>query len=356
MKAPSRKLAAALGAAAVALGGGLVACNLIVGAGTYSVGVYVDGSTEGDGGSGEASSCQEPPAGQACGAAFPQGCSAFDDLVQGCVMAESCGPPDQNWFFDVPLWQCMTFNYIGSRPTYSCLTTAKTCTDYFACEHTRAATLQECPNGAPDAGSYGKCNGSLAITCNGQGKGYVEDCSQNAFGGTCTTLGGLLSLCQVVPSCNGDGGQQCSGNTLFFCFQGKGYGWNCRPEEVCGTNNGDTNCFFAQTTTCSAPGKTTCGANNQVQACADDSQLFVEDCTAMGATCATDDAGIGRCVSPGCTPGAAATCSESCASDGHTINTCVGGAPYTVDCTQYGFNRCAQSKDTGGTLYTYCAN
>jgi hypothetical protein len=350
---------AALCSGAAATGAG---CNLIVDSSGYAVrGTGADSSTgdtgappSSDGGT-EASSGDTgaaPDTGAAvCGQGLPNGAD-FNQLVESCLLAVSCDP----YFFDQTLAFCLTYDGLHRAAAYaSCLAGIHSCTDFFTCSHVREATIADCPN----SGASGSCNKALAVNCLDQGSGAVRDCT--SLGGTCSTYDGTdgtVADCVVAPGCTDtDGDQHCtSGNQLYTCIDGTGFGENCGPDETCTTVDGNTGCYFSQPT-CSVAGSYACTGAAALTFCSDGLQDFVDHCGLSGSSCELTDAGIGYCVGPGCTIASVAKCTESCAADGTTLETCIGGATYPVDCTKYGFTACAQSTDTSSTpetTYTFC--
>src|SRR5258708_8130624 len=100
------------------------------------------------------------------------------------------------------------------------------------------------------SGAVAKCDAALnrAVNCNGQNDGTVRNCAK--LGGTCGTYpdgkGGTAADCRVVPSCSDtDGLLHCSGNFLYQCFGGRGFGQDCGAiAATCATVGTDTTCFF----------------------------------------------------------------------------------------------------------------
>jgi hypothetical protein len=300
----------------------------------------------------------EAEAGPPCGQGLPVTQTAFRDLVNACVLAISCDP----YLFPISLSDCITLDALHATPYYSCLSTITSCTgasnSYYACQGLRLATLAatECP------GITSKCTGNVAFDCSGVvpfsgANGLVTNC--NLLGGTCTTYTDLNSNsradCLVVPTCTVSGsGLQCSGNNLYACTPltmgastGIGVGNTCSANATCTTTaSGGTDCYPNGSATCTAPGTASCNGGT-MQSCSVAGQTFDYDCTQAGGTCATGGATGAACVSPGCS--ATTQCAEACNTGTGVITACVGGAQYSIDCTQYGFTGCNMS----GTL-VYC--
>jgi len=336
----SRRALALVALAACAVGSA-IGCNLLVSAGDYKVGSAL----------GADASAQEAGPVQ-CGDGIASG-DEFDQLVKSCVLAVSCDP----YFADWTVRNCISYDLLHAYPSDACLLGLQSCNDYYGCNHVRRAALADCPS----AGAKASCDGGLAVNCAGQGTGAVIDCSKAGTGvcGTFTNAAGaVVADCVVVGSCSDapDAGEHCSGNDLYTCFNGKGYGGHCGTGLTCTTVAGQTGCYY-DLPTCSTPDTYEC-SGDAVRYCSTAKTLISENCAATGSTCALDDAGVGRCVSPGCTVDDAKGCTESCGADGKTLNTCIGGVPYAIDCTQLDtFTQCAQATDKSGTqpvVYTFC--
>jgi hypothetical protein len=331
------------GAAATAAG-----CNLLVDSSGYAV-----RGTGADASAGDAGGARETGA-AACGEGLPN-TADFNQLVQSCLLAVSCDP----YFFDQTLAFCLTYDGLHRATAYSaCLAGIHSCGDFFTCWHEREATIADCPS----SGASGSCNGALAINCLDQGSGAVRDCA--GLGGTCSTYDGTdgtVADCVVAPGCTDtDGDQHCTAsNQLYTCLDGTGFGASCGANETCTTVDGNTGCYFNEPS-CAVAGSYACNGPT-LTFCSDGLQQFADHCGLSGSTCELTDAGSGYCVGLGCTIPSVAKCTESCAADGTTLETCVGGATYAVDCTKYGFTACAQSTDNDTrttpptmTTYTFC--
>jgi hypothetical protein len=360
--------------AVLALGGAgaSAGCNFIVGVGDYSVGdASVDtGSPSGDdssGGDGPGLDTTAPDSGPpesgppeagppVCGQGLPTGAD-FQALVKSCLFTVSCNP----YFFSENISDCITHDYLESSPSFSCLKAIGTCAEFTACWGVANAALADCPNTGPAA----SCDANnRAITCTDQANGTVHDCAK--LGGMCGTYVDPTSTmmtagCLVNPTCTDtDSMDHCFGNNDYVCIGGKGYGQSCASiNSTCTTVGGSSACFFANPA-CSSSGYSCTNNGNTLQWCSDAKQSFAFDCARAGLSCVADvDAGTGYCVAPGCTESNAANCTESCGADGKTLGLCVGGAPFPLDCTQYGFAKCATAMDmstTPPTTYAYCQN
>jgi hypothetical protein len=342
----------AMGAAA-----GSAGCNFIVGVGDYTV--FDAGSFSlADSAAGDAASndggMTESAGPAVCGQGLPTSAD-FQQLVKTCLLTISCDP----YFFQENISGCITHDYLESSSSFGCLKNLTSCTDFNNCWGEENATLADCPN----TGAAASCDANnRAINCNDRASGAVRNCAK--LGGTCATYTDpnnhqMAADCLVNPTCSEtDGADHCLGNSDYICVGGQGFGQNCSSINATCTNvNGSGGCFFANPG-CSTPGYSCTNSGATLAWCSDANQAFDLGCARGGLSCAVDqDSGTGYCLAPGCDISAATSCSESCGTDGKTINVCVGGAPLAIDCTQYGFTKCAQASDmstTPATVYAYC--
>jgi hypothetical protein len=283
-----------------------------------------------------------------CGQGLPTGLAAYQELVKTCVLAESC----DGYFFPQSISECITQDYLHSTTAFTCLQSIATCADFTACYGYANPTATDCPTA--QAGGTCDVTNNRAINCVGVGAGAVTDCA--VLGGTCAIddAGAAIAGCVVVPSCSQlDGGTQCSGDAIYSCAGGRGFGIDCSAiHATCETVGGATSCYF-DAPACTDAGYA-CAPDGTLTWCTSAAQSFTFRCPSAGLSCALDDAGTGHCVDPGC--GVPTTCTESCGADGKTITVCVGGAPYTIDCTQYaGFTRCSQALNAARNVeYARC--
>jgi hypothetical protein len=386
MRSSSGRVSTLAVALAVGFGGGATGCGLVVGSGDYVVGsVDAGGGSKGgpdasqtvppdDGaippesdataepdapGSAEAGSPPPTEAGTtadggptdvcANGAVVPGGLPtgdpAFQQLVNACVLAVSCDP----LFFDVTVSDCINRDYLNTFFPNKCLADITSCDDYYACQGSRIATLSECSEASNEDTDIGTCNAGIATSCFGSGDGIVFDCG--VLGGTCTTyhesdyadFGDTAAGCQILSNCTDptDNSLHCgTSSQLYVCAATDtsatlGIGRTCPAGSTCQTSNGNTDCYFSAPS-CTTPG-TSC-ANGQLTTCialTSDNQQYTNGCATAGLECGGTPA---ACVAPGCSD-----CTEGCNADGTGLQICIGGAPFTVDCTALGFNTC----DTG---------
>jgi hypothetical protein len=401
---PTRASVLATATAGLAVLGALAAvsavtgCNLIVGSGDYVIGDAAavtppgDGSTSGEvdsGGGGEVDTSvpdtgttpdsgetpdvgTTPDAGPPLEAGPTVGCgldggvtsgqmgsASFQQLVTACVMAESCNPA----FFDVPLSDCITLDYLDAFPTVpsiTCLASAKNCSDYYNCTGNTLLDLTTCDGSNVD--DTGTCAGGVATSCGSFGGGVKANC--NVLGGTCTvyatdTDGDMSANCQVLSSCpdTSDGFHCASTTELYLCAATStstiAIGNACPTGSTCRTDADGTHCVY-DASSCTTPG-TTC-VNGKLSSCAASAggnEGATYDCAAAGLSCvANGAAGTAACVAPGC---AGTTCVESCDDNTGIMTACVGGAPINVDCTIYGFTGCSTDSPIGSnTTYAFC--
>jgi hypothetical protein len=379
-------------ALAVSSAGALAACNFIVDAGDYKVGgggsgsdasspgdssmmgvdsgsldtsmpmadspINDSGTSGGDTGTPVNDTGSPMEAAVTCGSGLPTTSAAFQNIVKSCAMAVGCAPGG----FIVDMSDCISEDFLHSINEFSCLLGITTCAQYESCQGAANPTTTQCPttHQAPfctDAGVGINCGGSLYTS-------IALDC--NVLGGTCAvynTDAGSAADCKVVSSCSQtDPSQQycsASGNNLYSCIDGAGYGQNCGANSTCivdPTNGPD--CYF-NTTSCNYTGVDTYTCNgNTVDYCTEVDnvgELFPFNCSTAGLTCNSnsDDNGNAGCLAPGCTPNDLLDCTESCS--GTMANVCVGGAQYSIDCSTIGpFTTCATLTDSGGNSYIAC--
>ncbi len=286
-----------------------------------------------------------------CGLSLPTAQASFQQLVATCVLSVSCDP----LLFPVTLSSCITRNELQSTGTFACLSTISDCTGFYNCQGGRFATLTECPG----FDSFCDTTNNVAVDCSEAVvfPGQALNCTKS--GGTCATFtddsGFSRADCVVVPSCTvPDGGApECTANNKdFSCIDGVGYGTDCTAvSATCSSAGAAGTACYPDGTACSTPGVSSCSGNTLVS-CDVTSQGFNFDCTRAGGTCVQGGAaGTAGCVSPGCT--LASRCTESCDGD-HTLSVCVGGAPFAIDCTQYGFTSCGPFPADPSSPNVYC--
>jgi len=151
--------------------------------------------------------------------------------------------------------------------------------------------------------------------------------------------------------------QTCSGNAYYSCIDGKAYGMDCSVlGYTCITPAPGQSFCTDRLVACDAAqtGVTSCSDDGaRVEVCDEAQRSKTYDCGPAGATCHVEGTSDVYCLSPGCT--ADSTCDEKCLDDGH-MQICVGGAPYSVDCTDYGFVGCVEysNNPTTGKPYVEC--
>lgn len=399
MSASSKRLSTVAGGVVLALGLASAACGLVVGAGDYVVGSTADGGPAAiaDGSldaptapadvavpptSPDATSQADtsPPPTMEAGTplpadggptlactpngdlvpGLPAGSAAFQQLVNACVLAVSCDP----LFFPVTVSQCITTDYLDTHFPTKCLANITSCDDYYACQGARIATIAECQTASNDDMDIGVCNGTVATLCFSSGDGIVQNCA--ALGGSCTTyhesdyadFGDTGAGCEVLSSCSNptDGSTQCNSNTqVFTCVNTDATSIGlatetCPQGAACSTNSVTTACFGTGTA-CTTVGTSCAGTDlTSCETLSSGNQQFTTDCAVAGLQCApASGVNPAACTAPGC---ATSGCVESC--DGTKITTCIGGAPYVVDCTTLGFPVC-DTASANNTDYDYCA-
>jgi hypothetical protein len=296
-----------------------------------------------------ADSAVEAAANVTCGEGLPT-TPDFARLVSTCTLAVTCDP----YFFTTNISTCITYDYLEATPSLSCLTSVANCDDYFACVGWRYAAESECI--APGAASCGGADGNLAIDCTNSSALIATDCTH--FGQTCgmyaTENGGLGVGCVAPTTCDmAMTADTCSSNYLIeACPTGVAYGENCTALQSTCKSVGDSGAdCYSNAPSCADPYTYSC-ASTGLTYCTEANQSLGANCGRAGLSCALDDAGSGYCVAPGCPIPPPSSCVESCS--GHTLSVCVGGAPYSIDCSQYGYSGCDTATDSSGITYAYC--
>jgi len=369
---------------ALAIAGGLAACNVVVDAGSY----HVVNTNGGDGASPEMEGGQPvseggqpvseggqpvseggvaPEGGQngqgdggpvgPCGSTPLPTTTAFQQLVTACVIAASC---DQD-LFAVNISTCISDDYLSAYPSLGCLASVTSCSGYYSCQATAVATPADCPDTASD-NDEGSCSSSgVATSCYYYTGDFntISNCAM--LGGTCTVYdtdseGDQAAGCLIGTCSDMDNNLHCKGTAeVYTCVNGKAYGQTCPPASLCGTFNGSSSCYY-QSASCTTPGSAC--ASDVLSVCSSSSaggttlanETVSYNCATSDLNCQTDDAGSGLCLSPGC---AQSQCAEDCDTNTGLITYCVGGVPGTFDCTASGFSSCGTST-SGSTTFAYC--
>lgn len=346
----------------------LLGCASIIGLDEYTVRSRPGG---GAGKGGENDSGGASGQGGGAGSAFLPpvvGCdgeSEFEpnpQIVRSCILRAGCDPT----FAPVrTISTCVTYNTQAALAGERCNLTSTSCADFEACEHIGIAHDDLC--GPQTDGT--RCQGDLAINCgNYQGDDRFYDCA--ALGGSCGTFsydGVSFADCQLdiapdsctaLPSSDSQyfchAGAGTSDDLRYYCWQGQAYGASCSPLASCidapdpsageggASQIGNANCFF-DTESCSGGDSVSCNAG-VATVCSSGSQ-FEYDCGSVGLACGVT-AHNGYCLAPGCNAADVDfVCQESCSEDGSSLTFCYGGAPYTVDCKDYGFSQCSTGTD-----------
>ena len=267
--------------------------------------------------------------------------AANAQVVRSCVLDLACNPFPAS----VAVSDCVTLNTQASTPGTRCTAGARTCADFQRCVGFGFAGTDLC---AGHTG--GRCVGSRAINCESTGASAFEDCA--AAGGTCVVSGSganAIADCRVVATCSEtDGNTHCSGNVSYSCEAGVGFGSSCGAGSYC--NTADGTCLLSGPE-CEA---TSDICNGQVDESCSDKNLYRYDCGSVGLGCQTSG-GNTWCLAPGCTFADLGSCTESCS--GSRLTFCYGGAPYTVDCRNFGFASCTAGLSSGGVSnYAKCTN
>ncbi len=260
------------------------------------------------------------------------------DVVRSCVLKVSCSPFDPVDLISA----CVTLNTQLTYPSADCRS-AMSCADVTRCT---GEGFTQTPCAADDPAW--KCDGSKVVNCR---DGYFLDCA--AYAGSCAlytdATQGERAGCQVLPQCSDDAGQlHCAGSVLYECEQGVGFGQDCAQSgRVCLDDGVSAGCFDALPS---------CDADSM--ACLDDvattcsgGELVQSNCGSVGLRC---DPSSLDCLAPGCGPEKWESCEETCS--GSELTLCYGGAPYSIDCKDFGFASCETFRRGDSVVYAVCAN
>jgi len=291
-------------------------------------------------------------------------------VVRSCILRAGCDPTFSNPLRTIST--CVTYNTQDALPGERCNLTSTSCKDYEECEHLGIAHDDLC-GGTAATGT--RCQGDLAINCgNYNGDDRFFDCA--ALGGTCaeqTTAGGTLYTdCKldITPeSCAGKDTTDAlffchagaNADLRYYCWDGEAFGSSCSALASCvdapdssdpnAPATGNASCYF-DLDSCTGGNSVKC-SNNVSTVCSGGSQ-FKYNCGSVGLSCSISG-GVDYCLAPGCRAADVDTkCEESCSDDGKSLTFCYGGAPITVDCTEYDFTRCESDVDDDGLPFAAC--
>jgi hypothetical protein len=258
-------------------------------------------------------------------------------IVRSCVLNVSCSPFDPIDTISV----CVSLNTQLTYRSTDCRD-ARSCADVTACTgEGRDAALCE--------GSTGgwRCVNNQAVNC---ALNFFVDC--DAYGGECQLyddpVEGNRARCVVVPTCSESAGTyQCApGERLYECEDGVGFGRDCSLYGGHCTDQGARTSCQDDLPTCDGDSTECVG---EVSSQCIDGELYQADCASVGLSCDSDTT---YCLAPGCEASDWDSCSETCA--GSELTLCYGGAPYTVDCRDFGFAGCTNFRRGDGVVYAAC--
>jgi hypothetical protein len=372
MRHPSRARSLAVGSLSLV---SLFGCASIIGLDDYTVAKpgghagAAAGPSEEAGASGEAGTSGRggaPHSGEGgeAGLSAPavvgcDGVTTFEpnpQVVTSCIVRAGCNPnfdPVRN------ISTCVTFDTQQALPGENCTRNATTCAEYQECEHVGIAGSDLC-----GGSKVTRCEGNQAVNCDNYKVDQFSDC--DALGGTCATFdynGVTFADCKLDVSpdtncvgqtddskyfCHSSAGKD---DLRYYCWKGQAYGSSCSSLAYCDGDQaaGKSTCYY-NLPKCS--GSSVSCKNNIANVCSNDS-LFKYDCGAVGLSCGVT-AGAEYCLAPGCKVADAKDCTESCSADGSQLTFCYGGAPFTVDCADYGFAKCASDVDDQGVTFAAC--
>jgi len=280
-------------------------------------------------------------------------------VVTSCIIRAGCNP----YFNPVrTISTCVTYDTQQALPGETCTLNATTCAEYQDCEHVGIAGDDLCGGSKKT-----RCDGNVAVNCGNYKVSQFSDC--DALGGTCATYdykGVTYADCKLDVSpdttcaaetdenkyfCHTSSGKD---DLRYYCWEGDAYGSSCSSLAYCDGDQtaGDATCYY-NLPKCS--GESVTCKNNIANVCSSSGSLFKYDCGAVGLTCGvTGDADY--CLAPGCKAADVdKDCKESCSDDGSQLTFCYGGAPFTVNCADYGFSHCESDVDKDSeTTFAAC--
>lgn len=251
-------------------------------------------------------------------------------LVQSCVLGNACDPLVPQF----TLSMCITYD----TPT-GCASRAEDCSDMAKCNKRQWEPDSACSRGE----SGWKCAGARAIQC-GDERPWSVDCG--SLGGTCLLYTGSQTdptwPCWIEAPSGCDGAPDvfaCSGDIRYTCRDGLTYGVDCSQVGLSCIEDaaGEAYCGTVRSS-CDEPSTSSC-VDNAVELCSASGLAFSYDCSRGSGACKTDGSQEWYCPARGCSPEDELQCVEECL-DSRVMKVCVGGAPYHIDCADYGFSKC----------------
>ena len=257
-------------------------------------------------------------------------------LVRACTLIVGCSPS----FQQAALSDCVAQALPESGSFPECVIGAQTCAEMDACVGSGFYADACEPN------QFGAtCVGTKVVHCVGLGPRFFVDCKKT--GALCAqysqhddeTLDG--ADCAVTPSCTTPSDiYKCSGSKRVLCQHGIGFGEDCAARGLACVSTPDGAICAPKPASCTAPGASSCGAQDKGSFCQPDGQVLAIDCGRLGFTCeeAPDRPQGIACINPACPAADAAQCFEEC--DGPLAHLCLGGQRFSIDCQKYGFRGC----------------
>lgn len=309
----------------------LFAALLLMGAGCNEI-VGIKGATKDD----------APPA-ISCSPEF----SISAARAEGCMFRIGCDP----FFPPFTMSQCVSLAWQDASPMEACGYGAQSCADVAACIGRGYHSDDVC------SGEGWTCDdtGNIAVNCTQNGA-YAIDCG--LLGGSCAPH--ASSVVPSAPACQPDsppncpngaveGNFLCDGTERFTCIDGQAYSVDCAALSASCINGGCSD----RPDTCTTLGQVSCD-EHVIDVCDSTGHRVRFDCSAEGMDCGVDsETGATTCLADGCETETG--CTEGCAKDNKTLQFCVGGVTFAMDCTAYGFDTCSQDESDAGVPLAYCA-
>lgn len=270
----------------------------------------------------------------------------------GCMFRIACDP----FLPPYSMSECVGMAWQDASAAESCSLGAESCADVDSCIGRRYE-----PEAACEGTSGWTCGeDERAINCTEFG-GYSIDCAM--FGGTCmphaSTEVPTAFACQHVPAptCPDDaepGAYYCEGTQRFTCIDGEPRGVDCAAINSECIQYSPTEAYCSdRTEECDNLGSTSCDGFS-IEACDSDGYRVRFDCSIEGLECAQDSETDNiECLAEGCET--STNCTEECLEDGRTLRFCAGGVAFVMDCTEFGYDGCAEGEIKGGVPLAYCA-
>jgi len=272
----------------------------------------------------------------------------LDELIQKFAVCRGVVP-----ISGTASWALAKSNAEGALERFAecslaCIKAADSCDAMRACE---GYDLQS----TCEPGTDPRCEGSVLMECTEVDGRYVwrsSDCADDPHGNTeCVLLTQGVGLptpyvtgqC-LGPACTEETVLTCDGDSLTACWKGHRSFIDCSVvDATCQESDGSATCVDAQQRSILGEGCVRGCDGDRYNPCSDDLPLLgvVFACSEQGPPelppfqC-VDEGDVRGCLP---TPGANPTCTQA-RCDGDTLEECVGGVPYRIDCSGFAGGVC----------------